>query len=84
MADFLLKRMSRNIVILRKRMGLTQEKLAEKAGLSTRYLSRIETASANPTIEVLAPIAKALNTSIDDLIYRDDDPQTKPKTDRSV
>ncbi len=45
---------------LRKSMGLSQEKFAEKAGTSTNYLSRMERGTENPTLEMLIKLANAL------------------------
>ena len=47
----------------RERMGLTQEDLAALAEVDISYLSRMERGKANPSVEVLAKLAKALGTS---------------------
>lgn len=49
-----------NIRRLRKAAGLSQEDLAAEAGIDMRYLGGIERGQENPTIGVLAGIAKAL------------------------
>ncbi|MFT3700183.1 MAG: helix-turn-helix transcriptional regulator [Kofleriaceae bacterium] len=38
----------------REAARLTQEQVAEKAGLSSKFLSQIETARVNPSIDVVA------------------------------
>lgn len=49
-----------NIRRLRKAAGLSQEALAAEAGIDMRYLGGIERGQENPTVGVLAGIAKAL------------------------
>ena len=54
---------------LRKKMGISQEKLARLADVSNNTIINIEAGKqGNPTIETLKKIAKALNVSIGDLI----------------
>lgn len=45
---------------LRKRKGLSQEVLAEKAETSANYLSRMERGTENPTLDMLIKISDAL------------------------
>jgi DNA-binding XRE family transcriptional regulator len=54
--------------VWRKTRGLTQQQLAEAAGISKPYLSQIESSKRQGTTEVLAAIAKALGLTVDDLI----------------
>ena len=49
---------------LRKRRGLSQEKLAEMAETSPNYLSRMERGTENPTLDMLIKIADALNLEL--------------------
>jgi transcriptional regulator with XRE-family HTH domain len=51
----------------REVLGLSQEALAEKAGLHATYISGIERGIRNPSIHSVARIAKALGTSISEL-----------------
>ena len=44
----------------RQKCGLTQEKLAEKAGISAHYLAMVEVAKKFPTPEMLDKLAQAL------------------------
>jgi transcriptional regulator with XRE-family HTH domain len=46
---------------------LTQEALAEKAGLDSTYISGIERGLRNPSVLTLLRIAKALGTSVSEL-----------------
>lgn len=50
---------------------MTQEELAEKAGISRAYLSTVETGSAAPTINVAKSIAKALGKTLDEVFPSD-------------
>jgi DNA-binding XRE family transcriptional regulator len=47
---------------------LTQQELADRAGISKPYLSQIETGKRTGTAEVLAAIAVELGVTIDDVI----------------
>ena len=51
----------------RKKAGLSQEELAEKANLARNYIGNIERAEYKVTVETLAGIAKALNVHVSDL-----------------
>ncbi len=51
-----------NLLKFRERLNLTQEELAEKSGVSTRTIQRIE-AGTNPKGHTLKAIIKALNIS---------------------
>jgi transcriptional regulator with XRE-family HTH domain len=44
----------------RRKCGLSQEKLAEKAGISTQYLAMMEIARKFPASEVLERLAEAM------------------------
>jgi y4mF family transcriptional regulator len=52
----------------RKKAELTQEKLAEKADLSTVFISRVERGKESPTMDSLVKIARALGVSVRDLV----------------
>jgi transcriptional regulator with XRE-family HTH domain len=54
----------------RKAAELSQERLAEKSGLSTVFISRIERGKESPTIDSLVKIAHALKIKVHDLITR--------------
>ena len=58
-----------NLEYFREAAGLTQEKLAEMAGVSRNFIARLELGiSKNPEIKNLAAVADALNLSVDDLL----------------
>ena len=52
-----------NVARLRRRQGLTQERLAEKSGFSQQYLSGLEKGLRNPTVVTVFEIAQALGVS---------------------
>lgn len=56
----------------RKEKKLTQEELAEKADISRVMVSRYETGTVIPTVDVLVSLADALDVSIDYLLGRSD------------
>lgn len=51
----------------RKKLGLSQEELANRAGVHRTYIGMIERAEKNITLKNIERIAKALNVSIGDL-----------------
>jgi len=61
------KKLGRHIQKFRKKAKLTQEELANKVNLSTKYIQFIETAHRRPSLKTLHKVAKALNIKIKDL-----------------
>ena len=59
------------IKVWREYRGLTQQQLADKAGISKPYLSQIETGKRTGTTEILSAIAKALDVSLDEVVTRE-------------
>jgi transcriptional regulator with XRE-family HTH domain len=51
----------------RKQAGLTQEKLAEKADLTYKYVGEVERGTVNISLDSLVRIAKALRVRLLDL-----------------
>jgi transcriptional regulator with XRE-family HTH domain len=56
------------ILQLRKKKNITQEQLAIMVGVSAGAVSKWETGNSTPDILLLAPLARALNTSLDILL----------------
>jgi transcriptional regulator with XRE-family HTH domain len=52
----------------RASLGLTQEELAEKVGISRAYMGFVEQGRNVPTLETLEKIAKALKVKIAELV----------------
>ncbi|MDD3337992.1 MAG: helix-turn-helix transcriptional regulator [Lachnospiraceae bacterium] len=50
----------KNLVLYRKKRGLTQEKLARKMNTNRTYISWLESGKANPTLTVLLQLAEHL------------------------
>lgn len=58
------------IKVWREYRGLTQQQLADLAGISKPYLSQIETGKRTGTTDILSAIAKALDVSLDEVVER--------------
>lgn len=54
--------------VWRNYRALTQQELADRAGISKPYLSQIETGKRTGTAEVLAAIANALGVTLDEMM----------------
>jgi putative transcriptional regulator len=51
----------------RKSLGLSQEKLAEKAGCDRQSINRVENAAYSPSLDRVFKLADALGLSLSDL-----------------
>lgn len=61
--------LSANIKELRKKHQLSQEQLAQKAGITYSTLIKIESGSnKNPTLETLTKLANVFGVRIDELV----------------
>lgn len=69
-----------NVKFYRYSIGYTQEQLAEKTDLSTRYISDIENANGNISVDTLEIIASELNVEAYLLIK----PQKHPELPKRV
>ena len=58
---------------LRARYDLTQEDLARKVGVRRETILFIEKGKYNPSLKLAYDIAQALQTSIDDVFFFDDE-----------
>lgn len=59
------KQIGKKIKIARTKAGYTQEELAEKLSLSTRYISQLERGISFGTASTIISICRALNISAD-------------------
>ena len=63
--------LSRQIKELRKQRGWSQQKLAEKTGLSFNAITKIEQGLAkSPTLNTLVKLSDAFGVSLDTLVGR--------------
>lgn len=58
----------------RARRGMTRKQLARDSGVSERYLAQIEGGAGNISVLLLRQLAKALNVSVDVLLFEGPEP----------
>lgn len=68
MADELAARVALDIKRLRKRIGVTQEQLAERVGMNARKLQRIEAGRVDVRVSTLGRLAAALEVDVAELL----------------
>lgn len=61
------KRLGKQIKKYRKKSKITQEQLAGKVRVSTKYIQFIESAKRKPSLKTLYKIARALGVKVKDL-----------------
>ncbi|MCL2213791.1 MAG: helix-turn-helix transcriptional regulator [Treponema sp.] len=66
---------AKNLRENRRKCGFSQEKLAEKAGISTQYLAMMEIARKFPTADVLERIAAVMSINVYELFIIDHSPR---------
>jgi len=69
---------------LREHKNWSQEDLAKKSGLKRPHISLIENNERTPGAGSLIKLADALETSIDYLVNRTDDPKPRPNPNNPV
>jgi len=57
-------KLATEIILLRRRRGLTQRQLSTKSGVQQAEISRIEGGRANPTVTTLSALASALGAEL--------------------
>lgn len=67
------KRVAKNAKALRLGRGFSQQDLANKTGLTVRYISRLENTAQNLTLEVVEKLSKGLGCAPEDLIGSEDE-----------
>lgn len=67
--EALLRTIGQNVFRIRKEAGLTQDQLAERTGLTTGTISKIERGSMAVMTVTLYNIAQALHVTCDALLY---------------
>jgi len=63
-----IERIAMRIKALREKRRMSQEDLAERAGISRGYLARLETARHDPTVTTLEKLARALRVKVAELL----------------
>ncbi len=63
--------------IARVEKDLTQEELADKVGVTRQTIGMIEAGNYNPTLNLCIAICKALDKTLDDLFWAEDQPESK-------
>lgn len=64
----LVQLLGQNVRDCRKRLGLSQEELAFRAGMKRSYLSDLERGARNPSVKALGRIAEALGVEASELL----------------
>ncbi len=54
---------ARNLRVLRKQNGLSQEELAFQAGINRNYVGQIEREEKSPTVDMVEKLASALGVT---------------------
>lgn len=60
-------RLGRKVQKLRKALGISQEKMAEKINISRTHMGHIEQGRKSPSLKVMTKLAKALHVKVADL-----------------
>ena len=58
-----------HLVALRKQQSFSQQRLADAVDLHVNQVRRYEAGSAQPTLDALVKLAKALHVSLDELVF---------------
>jgi len=62
------KAIGKRIKIARIRVGLTQENVADRIGITPQHVSNIETGNSSVSLTTLVAIANLLNVTMDELL----------------
>jgi transcriptional regulator with XRE-family HTH domain len=62
---------ARNLRLFRQASGLSQEQLADLAGLDRNYVGKLEREENSPTVDTLELLALALQVDVETLLRRD-------------
>jgi transcriptional regulator with XRE-family HTH domain len=68
MATTLARRLGARVRALRKARGLTQEQLAERAGISAHFVSALERGVKGATLETLAALSTAFEITLSEML----------------
>jgi transcriptional regulator with XRE-family HTH domain len=73
--------LAKNLISLRRVRDLTQQSLAQAAGVPRSTISNLESGQGNPSLTVLIKVASALGSALDELLAA---PRTKVRKWRSA
>jgi transcriptional regulator with XRE-family HTH domain len=68
------KRVGRRIRALRASRNMSQEQLAERAGVSYKFVGDVERGQGNPTLSWLEAVARGLGVAVKDLLADEEPP----------
>ena len=63
--------MENHVRALRKELGLSQEELGKRCGVSRQTINAIEKGEYNPTINLCRSICKILGKTLDELFWEE-------------
>ena len=63
--------MENQIHVLRKQLGISQEDLARRCGVSRQTINAIENNKYNPTLELAMKLARRLDLHVDEIFFLD-------------
>jgi len=69
--------MSIRLKLLRKKLGMTLELLADKTGMTKSYLSKVERGLNTPSIAAALKLARALNVNVEELFAEEQTGQNR-------
>lgn len=74
--DQVVRRFAERLRQLRVLRGITQADLAAEAEVSVSYVSELESGDTSPGLDLVARLAKALGTTLIDLLPGDNEPES--------
>ncbi len=80
MMSEIVKLVGKRVYYYRKARGLTQAKLAEKAGLHNTYIGQVERGEKNATLDTIWRISRALKVPVTSLFELIEEEYAKPES----
>ena len=65
--------MENHVRALRKELGLSQEELGKRCGVSRQTINAIEKGDYNPTIRLCISLCRALGKTLDELFWEEEE-----------
>ncbi len=79
-----LNKISNFIKEKRKKLGITQDELAEKLFVTEKAISRWETGRGTPDISLLLPLSQELNIDVSELLNGEENKKSKNEVERLI